>query len=36
MIIEKFNELDKLVPYLNKKEKDLIYEALQFSNKAQM
>ncbi len=34
MIIEKFNELDKLVPYLNKKEKDLIYEALQFSNKA--
>ena len=34
MIIEKFNELDKLVPYLNKKEKDLIYDALQFSNKA--
>ena len=34
MIIEKFNELDNLISYLTKVERELIIKALQFSDKA--
>ena len=34
MIIEKFNELDKLISYLKSNEKELVFNALNFSNKA--
>ena len=34
MIIEKFNELDNLISYLKKIERELILKALQFSNQA--
>ena len=34
MIIEKFNELDKLTTYLNSNEKKLIFKALELSNTA--
>jgi len=34
MIIEKFNELDSLVSYLKKFDRELIFKALEFSNEA--
>ena len=34
MIIEKINELDKLISYLKNDEKELIIKALNFSDKA--
>ena len=34
MIIEKFNEMDKLISYLKNNEKKLVFNALNFSNKA--
>jgi len=34
MLIEKSNDLDDLISYMNKSDKDLIHKALQFSDKA--